>query len=98
MTVINLGKIREERTPHLSGTFKCGACKHEWVGVAPVGCYTAECPSCGCIRGYSKTHVLVSEGSVIYVCGTCDGELFSLSKTGDVQCAGCGKHSNPWAD
>lgn len=95
--VIHLGKEREERTPHLSGTFKCGACKHEWVAVAPVGCYVVECPACGCMRGYSKSHVMAGEGSQIYICKICGSELFSLAQTGDVQCAGCGNHSNPWA-
>ena len=98
MTVINLGKAREERTPHISGTFKCSACKHEWVGVAPIGCAEFECPSCGCMRGYSKSHIFAGDGSIIYTCQICRGELFSLAQTGDVQCAGCGSHSNPWVD
>lgn len=97
MSVIDLQQKREEREPHMSGTFKCGACRHEWVGVAPIGCAEAECPACGCMRGYSKGHVLTGEGSVIYVCTGCGGELFSLARTGDVQCAGCGQQSNPWA-
>lgn len=97
MTIIDLQQRRADREPHIAGTFKCGACRAEWVGVAPIGCAELQCPVCGCMRGYSKSHILAGEGSVIFVCKICEGELFSLAQSGEAQCAGCGAHHNPWA-
>lgn len=86
-----------ERRPHLSGIFKCGACKKEWDGVAPVGTSSFECPFCGSERAYSKHHVSMPEGSLAYTCLSCDGYLFSFNLDGDALCAGCGISHEPWS-
>jgi ribosomal protein S27E len=50
-------KCEEAEVPHLAGTFICGACHHEWTGVAPVGSLHVDCPKCGRMLGAPKNVV-----------------------------------------
>ena len=36
----------DARRPHYAGLCSCLSCRHEWVGVAPLGTKVLECPSC----------------------------------------------------
>lgn len=82
--------------PHTEGPVLCVECKHEWVGVAPCGTVGLECPNCGLAKGVRKSFIEASEGDIVFICGYCEGTLFTLYKD-QVLCAGCG-FSNSWHD
>lgn len=86
MTVINLSKEREERSPHASGTAKCLDCGHEWACVAPTSVDWLECPKCGLIRGRFKYPF--SRDGLEWKCG-CGNDLFHVKPQG-VYCPKCG--------
>jgi hypothetical protein len=55
MSVVDFAQAKAEREPHSAGTRVCLGCRHEWVGVAPLGENTGlECPSCGMPKGVTK--------------------------------------------
>lgn len=77
----------EPTTPHLSGRCVCLGCKHEWVGVTPVGKHDGlECPACGLLKG---VHVGIAYPVEMWQCGTCSAVLFFITKDG-AQCSVCG--------
>jgi len=79
--------------PHLSGDFVCGACDHEWTGVAPVGITHAECPKCHRFWGSAK-HAVEPKQSWRCNCGEF---LFWLTPNG-AMCRRCGVISCDWAE
>lgn len=85
-------KCEEIDGPHLAGTFVCGACEHEWAGVAPVGTTHMECPKCGRSWGAPK-HAIEPEMHWRCKCGEF---LFWLTPKG-AQCRRCGIISSDWA-
>lgn len=86
------GETTETTEAHLAGTFVCGACTHEWVGVAPVGQTHVDCPKCGRLWGTAKNAVVPE---VSWRCN-CGERLFWLTPTGAL-CRSCGVYSNDWA-
>jgi hypothetical protein len=79
-----------ERRPHLTGEAVCLACKHEWVGVAPIGTVDIECPECKSQKGVLK-HFVHRDG-LHYLCN-CGNPLLFATPDG-CYCANCGV----WAD
>lgn len=93
MSVIDFAAARAEREPHWTGTCKCVGCRHEWVGVAPVGTLWLDCPSCGLPKGTPKHPFGAAEGDCLFVCNTCDSEaLTAYWRSGRfvLMCMGCG--------
>lgn len=85
---------REEYDPHWSGPCVCLGCRHEWVGVGPLG-FTSnlDCPECELPKGTTKYPFGASEGDLVLTCGDCGGEaLTSYIRDGlhYVRCMGCG--------
>lgn len=65
----------ESAGPYLEGKCRCLHCKHEWVGVAPLGTVSVDCPSCGLRRGAFIANVLKDGdhwtcrcGSILFAC------------------------------
>jgi hypothetical protein len=78
-----------DHKPHNSGTCLCIHCKHEWIGITPVGVWEGlECPQCGTMKGVLK---LAVEPESLWVCG-CGCHLFTLSGiSGKLICWKCGE-------
>jgi ribosomal protein S27E len=91
--VVSLAKVREERQPHVTGTFVCVGCRHEWVGVAPLASRWVDCPECHLPQGTNKHPFGADEGDRVLVCADCGGEALTAYKRGGkfwVRCMGCG--------
>lgn len=84
--IVSLQQAKEERKPHLSGFCRCLACKHQWVGVAPVGVVWLECPSCSLERGRFISQAERNEPHWHCHCGN---DLFFVSMQGPY-CPNCG--------
>ena len=95
MTVISLAKAREEREPHWAGKCICLGCRHEWVGVGPVGVTTGlQCPECDLPKGVTKNLFGSDEGDPTLVCN-CGCEALTAYKNGAhlyVRCMACGNN------
>lgn len=91
--VVDLGAVRAERQPHLSGRAQCVGCKHEWQAVAPIGTETLECPACGLRKGMFANPVMV--GTHVWECH-CGNDLFRISGGGEVYCVNCGDTQEGW--
>lgn len=87
MTVIDLAKAREERTPHGTGAARCLQCGHEWLATAPAGVVWLECPECHTDKGTFKGNCYPHDG-LIWVCN-CGNELFLITPDGEL-CPICG--------
>ncbi len=81
--VVSLADAR----PHLSGPCRCLDCKHEWVGVAPLGVTTMTCPACGADKGGRFAMVLPTDGDTwTCACGNC----FFVVQRDRFMCPNCG--------
>lgn len=93
MTIISLAKVREEREPHWSGKCVCLGCRHEWVGVGPVGVVDAlQCPACDLPKGVTKNLFGADEGDAYLLC-KCGCEAMTAYKSKGhfyVKCMACG--------
>lgn len=98
MTIIDLQKAREERSPHLSGKVRCLNCKYEWVGVAPIGTVWVECPECGSRKACFYYDVGPNAKQYVFECN-CGCDLLRLVsesgepdffKSSELLCANCG--------
>ena len=85
------GDGEEPYDPHLSGPFFCGACGHEWEGVASVGETHVTCPKCNRFWGAAK-HVVEPETRWRCNCGE---TLFWLTPGGAL-CRRCGATQTNW--
>lgn len=85
-TVVDLREWKERNSPHLSGAAVCFKCKHEWVGVAPVGSVALECPACGCFGGVFRNQV--EREGLHYVCN-CGNAVFCITPD-ETYCPMCG--------
>ena len=77
---------------HLNGPALCLACRHEWVGVAPVGTQELECPSCKSMKGIFTKFVAYADVPN-WRCSACEGFMFTvllLEDTPTLACIGCG--------
>ena len=88
--IIDFEQKKLEAEPHTAGPMSCLSCKHEWIGVVPVGVSAVECPKCGLIRGTHK-YIALPEDGITWVCG-CGNNLFVISAKGNAICVGCGQH------
>lgn len=88
MNVIDFSKAKQERTPHASGECVCLDCKHEWVGVAPVGEVWLECPACHLVRGRFLNPVVRNEAQR-WTC-LCGNDLFYITRE-CTYCPNCGE-------
>lgn len=80
--------------PCITGKAFCGACRHEWVAVAPVGLNDhLECPSCHRMWGAFKSAVC-PEAAWTCICGE---NLFWLTPNG-AMCRRCGLTPRSWAE
>ncbi len=93
MTVIDLGRAREERQPHMSGEAACLVCKHKWAAVAPVGTHEFECPQCGSFKGYMVNPVV--RGSEVFEC-FCGCDVFRISPELGPYCVNCATPAEGW--
>lgn len=75
-----------KEVPHMAGMTKCLRCDHRWVGVAPVGTDTLDCPKCGCHTG---VYECVVEEKTIRAC-ECGNVYFQIGLT-RTYCARCGQ-------
>lgn len=94
MSVIDLQKAREERSPHWAGPCVCLHCRHEWAGVGPMQSIGGlQCPSCDLPRGTIKHNFGPAEGDYILTCECgCDVVCAILRADGNqaVRCLACG--------
>lgn len=75
------------KLPHMSGKCQCLHCKHKWVGVAPIGTLSLECPECGLNKGVFSG---VSATENLFMC-ECSSLHFVLSvDVGGAICSNCG--------
>lgn len=81
-------KVEPEDEPHLAGEAFCGACGHEWAGVAPVGTSKLECPNCKRWWGLFKHPVDAAEGTTVWECN-CGNDLFFITGAA-IKCRKCG--------
>ena len=88
--VTDLNEKRKEKDPHISSPCICLSCKHEWIGVFPIGTTGLECPSCGLMRGTYKYQCSPEDG-IVWVCG-CGNSLFVISVSKNAICISCGQH------
>ncbi|WP_176929346.1 hypothetical protein [Novosphingobium aromaticivorans] len=82
----------EPDTPHLAGEALCIGCRHEWAGVAPVGVWQLECPSCGSLKGIWRYPVGGQQGDVVFKCN-CGCEALTAYYHRDLfhlKCMSCG--------
>lgn len=93
-------KLPEPRDPHYTGVATCLACKYSWTGVAPIGVYEMECPSCGTLRGVWAQPPGVSPGTKVFTCKVagcgCQHMIVARRHDGlwEIDCARCGyEHS-----
>lgn len=87
--VINILKNK----PHISGDAVCLHCKHEWVGVWPLGVVGMECPACGLMKGVNQGLTVPEE---VWQC-KCGGLHFFVSGKGNILCCHCGLIQEfPW--
>ncbi|RZO82993.1 MAG: hypothetical protein EVA65_15740 [Oceanococcus sp.] len=91
MTVVEF-KPKAPKDPHVSGGCVCLGCRHEWVGVWPVGVVTFECPACGLSKGVAKGLCYPGEGELIRECD-CGNEFFLIRPQGHM-CAACGRYQS----
>ena len=93
MTVISLAQAKAEREPHWSGNCVCLGCRHEWVGVGPMGTHVClQCPSCDLPKGVVKHPFGCPEGALLLGCN-CDCEALTAYKHNGhfhVTCMACG--------
>ncbi|MBD1554784.1 hypothetical protein [Pseudomonas typographi] len=99
MNIIQLVRP-EPAAPHAAGECVCAQCKHEWVGMAPVGVTQLECPECHTHRGAFKYPFGPQEGVESFTCG-CGSETFFIMRkpghaNGTVHCRGCGVEATGW--
>jgi len=79
----------ESARPHLSGPCRCVDCKHEWVGVAPVGTYAMTCPACGADKGGRFAMIIPDEGVPMWRCKC--GNCFMVLMRDCWMCPNCGE-------
>ena len=94
--VVSLAAVREEQTPHMQGPCICASCRHEWIGVCPVGVADLECSNCGAMKGRFKFHCRAPVGDEVYTCNTCECDVFVIKRGGEVMCCECGTYHRPW--
>lgn len=81
--IINL----DDHRPHLSGDAICVACKHQWVGVTPIGLWWFECPNCRTDNGLWVAPV--DPDGERWEC-ECGSQLFYILPNGP-RCRQCGR-------
>lgn len=79
-----------ERKAHMTGEVTCLACKHEWVGIMPIGTFNIECPECKSEKGVLKH--FAARNKAHYQCN-CGNNLLFATPDG-CYCVNCGA----WAD
>ena len=87
----NVIEFKPSEETHAQGPCICLGCRHEWIGVWPVGVTVFECPKCGLEKG--TPHGLMQFGNeeqLIRVCD-CGNEFFLLTPEGHM-CAKCGTY------
>lgn len=86
-TIVEFKRKQEPaETPHMTGEAHCIACKHEWVGAAPVGTVWLECPECHTMKGLLRLH---GERSGEHWTCACGNQLFYIMREG-AYCPNCG--------
>lgn len=95
MSVIDFAAAKAEREPHSAGVRVCLGCRHEWVGVAPLGMNDGmECPSCHLPKGVTKNLYAGEPGDLTFTCNCgCDVMFVHIAKgqsTPAIRCLACG--------
>ena len=91
MSIIPFPSAPKKDESYLVGPCICFKCKHEWIGLHPVGCEIVECPNCGC-SGVKKGTVFREEFQ--YQCN-CGCNIYRINKHGPY-CIDCGEYSTGW--
>ena len=91
--IVSLDKVREARSPHMTGKAVCLDCRHEWVAVMPVtsdttciGAQWLECPECTLERGRFRFHT--TSPGLHWTCN-CGCDLFFVTDK-HFYCPNCG--------
>jgi hypothetical protein len=91
--IIDFAAARAEREPHWAGKAVCLGCRHEWVGVGPVGMVTdLTCPKCDLPKGVTKHLFAKNEGDEVFRCNCGSEAMIHIMRDGAlmVMCMGCG--------
>lgn len=93
--IIDFAAAKAEREPHSAGTRICLGCRHEWMGVSPIGAdICLECPSCGLPKGVTKNLYGAEDGDLVLKCDCGCEALFVHRRQKDgmkyVRCMACG--------
>lgn len=82
----------EPEDPHLAGEALCIGCRHEWAGVAPVGTWQLECPSCGSTKGIWRYPIGAQQGDSFFRCSCGCEALTAYFRSGHfyLKCMSCG--------
>lgn len=90
--VVDFAERKLQNEPHTNGEIVCLACKHTWIGVAPVGTLGFECPSCGLHKGVHQ-YLIGPEDGLHWACG-CGNVLFIITTRKNAMCSNCGQMQN----
>jgi hypothetical protein len=85
--IVDLGKYKEEISPHMSGNALCLNCKHTWVAVAPLGTVNLECPECSLSQG--RFMWLVEDQNEPHWTCHCGNQFFHITQK-RTYCVSCG--------
>jgi rubredoxin len=85
--IVGFNKKLKKEDPWGSNTIICMNCKHEWIGVFPIGTDIFECPECNTHKGLLKYQFLPEKGE-IREC-KCGNTLFYIQREGHF-CPNCG--------
>lgn len=72
----------------------CPDCKHQWVGVAPVGTCWFDCPQCDSSRAHARFPVMPK---TVWEC-SCGNDVFYLKPGGCACCTRCGIDHTDWRE
>jgi hypothetical protein len=73
--------------PYLEGACRCLHCQHEWVGVAPIGVISLDCPECRLRRGVFVANVMRNDPHWVCNCGSM---IFAINSR-FTYCVACGQ-------
>jgi hypothetical protein len=95
MSVVSLSQWKQENQPHWSGPCVCLHCRHEWVGVGPIGdTHSLDCPSCGLPKGVVKHLFGPKTGDAVLTCKCGSEALIAYRRASDglsvLRCMLCG--------
>lgn len=84
----------DDSEPSWAGPCVCLGCRHEWVGVGPIGYHAnLTCPECALPKGTIKYPFGADAGDEVLTCAHCEGEALTAYRHKGykyVRCMSCG--------